>query len=150
MVQGKWFSPGEDLSAILPVRESVFNRGTDELDLLSWNVLVYQDSLPAATGRIWWQDGFFWLGGIGVLEAFRHMHLGDLVLRLLLFKAQNHAAREVRLISPADLKGFFSRLGFQDLRAVDSSAVEMFISDSDIDLDTCSKCPKTSCPNRKL
>ncbi len=149
MVQGKWFSPGADLSAVLPVRESVFSRGADHLDLLSWNVLVYQDSFPAATGRIWWQDGSFWLGDICVLESYRRMHLGDLVLRLLLFKAQNHSAHEVRLISPTELKGFFSRLGFQDLPSCDSSAVEMFILGSDIDLDTCSKCPKTACPNRK-
>ena len=53
MVQGKWFSPGEDLSALLPVREAVFSRGADDLDALSWNVLVYRDSVPAAAGRIW-------------------------------------------------------------------------------------------------
>ena len=94
MIQGKWFAPGTDLSSVLAVRESVFGRGQDDLDTQSWNVLVIQDSVPVATGRIWWQDGAFRLGDLCVLESYRRRKLGDLVLRLLLFKAQSHAARE--------------------------------------------------------
>ena len=108
MIQGKWFAPGDDLSALLPVREAVFGPGADAQDAESWNVLVLSDSVPAAIGRIWWQDGSFWLGGIGVLEEYRRRHLGDLVLRLLLYKAQSHSAREVRLICPANLTGLQS------------------------------------------
>ena len=114
MVQGKWFAPGTDLSALLPVRSAVFGTEADSLDAACWNVLVYEDSVPAATGRIWWEDGAYWLGGIGVLEEYRRRHLGDLVLRLLLYKAQSHSAREVRLVCPGNLTGFFSRLGLQE------------------------------------
>ena len=150
MVQGKWFAPGEDLSAgVLPVREAVFGRGADDLDALSWNALVYQDGVPAASGRIWWEDGAYRLGDIGVLESFRGQRLGDLVLRLLLFKAQSHAAKEVRLQSPHDVAGFFARLGLNEESVDDAGLVEMMISGEDIDLDTCRHCPKASCPNRK-
>ena len=114
MIQGKWFAPGDDLSDLLPVREAVFGLSADAQDAESWNVLVLSDSVPVATGRIWWQDGSFWLGGIGVLEEYRRRHLGDLVLRLLLYKAQSHSAREVRLVCPGNLTGFFSRLGLQE------------------------------------
>ena len=113
MVQGKWFAPGTDLSALLPVRSAVFGTEADSLDAACWNVLVYEDSVPAATGRIWWEDGAYWLGGIGVLEDRRRRKLGDLVLRLLLYKAQNHAAREVRLRCSRETAGFFSRLGLK-------------------------------------
>ena len=148
MIQGKWFSPGDDLTAVLPVREAVLGFGTDSLDPESWNVLVYEDSVPAATGRIWWKDGSFWLGDIAVLESHRGKHLGDLVLRLLLYKAQSHSAREVRLRCPRSLTGFFSRLGLSETQAADDSDVEMMIAGDRIDLDTCSRCPKKSCPNR--
>lgn len=150
MVQGKWFAPGEDLSAaVLPIRTAVFGRGADDLDALSWNALVYQDGVPAATGRIWWEDGAYWLGGIGVLEDRRRRKLGDLVLRLLLYKAQNHAAREVRLRCSRETAGFFSRLGLKEIPSDDPDTVEMMIPGDQIDLDTCKNCPKASCPNRK-
>ena len=150
MIQGKWFSPGEDLSSgVLPVRESVFGRGSDSLDAASWNVLVMQDGVPAATGRIWWEDGAYCLGDIGVLEEYRGGKLGDLVLRLLLFKAQNHAAREVRLSCPPALTGFFARLGLRAESAGSGEPVPMSIPGDRIDLDSCRHCPKTACPNRK-
>ena len=149
MVQGKWFSPDSDLSAVLPVREAVFGRGSDDLDPLSWNVLVDEDSVPAATGRIWWQDGAYRIGDVGVLESRRRRRLGDLVLRLLLFKAQDHAAREVRLACPPDVTGFFARLGLKEQPSDGSPLVEMMIPGDEIDLDTCKNCPKSACPNRK-
>ena len=151
MIQGKWFSPGTDLSAVLPVRTAVFGRGADALDPLSWNVLVYSDSVPAACGRIWWEDGAFRIGDIGVLEELRRHRLGDLVLRLLLYKAQSHSAREVRLTCPRDLTGFFDRLGLREdpSGTPDADTVEMVIPGDLIDLDTCKNCPKMSCPSRK-
>ena len=148
MIQGKWFAPGETLDAeVLPLREAVFGRGGDALDALSWNALVYEDGLPAAVGRIWWQDGAFWLGDIGVIADRRGRRLGDLVLRLLLFKAQSHAAREVCLRCPAETSGFFSRLGFLPVHQ-SGEETEMMIPGDRIDLDTCKNCGKTACPNR--
>ena len=84
---------------------------------------------------------------LGVLEGFRRRRLGDLVLRLLLYKAQSHAAREVRLECPRDVTGFFSRLGLKE-ESSSGDAVEMMIPGDLIDLDTCKNCPKASCPNR--
>ena len=149
MVQGKWFTPGSDLSDLLPIRTAVFGRGEDELDSVSWNALIYENSIPVATGRISWDNGVYWIGDIGVLENHRKRHLGDLVLRLLLYKAQSHAAVEVRLRCPRSLTGFFDRLGLQIQTADDPVYVEMMISGNQIDLYTCKSCPKTACPNRK-
>lgn len=150
MIQGKWFEPGAPLEdAVLPVRRAVFGRGRDALDDESWNACVYWDGRPVAAGRIWWKEDAFWLGNIGVLEEFRARRLGDLVLRLLLFKAQGHAAREVRLLSPADTAGFFARLGLEPVSAEGSDPVEMAVAGSAIDLDTCKSCRKADCPNRR-
>ena len=149
MVQGKWFPPGENISPLIPVREAVFGRGADDLDASSWNVLVYQDSVPVASGRIWWQDGAYRIGDLGVIETFRRQRLGDLVLRLLLYKAQSHAAREVRLTCPPGVTGFFARLGLTPQPPGNREEVEMMIPGDRIDLDTCSRCPKQDCPNRQ-
>jgi len=148
MIQGKWFPPGTDLTRdALPLRQAVFGRGRDPLDDESWSCVVYEEDQPVATGRIWWRDGAYWLGDLCVLPAFRGRRLGDLALRLLLFKAQSHSAREVRLRCPADTAGFFARLG---LRAVSGDdPVEMLLAGDQIDLDTCKNCTKAACPNRK-
>ncbi len=148
MIQGQWFSPGKDISSLLPVRQAVFGRGADALDSESWNALVFRDDVPAAAGRIWYRDGVYWLGDICVLESCRRCRLGDLVLRLLLFKAQSHAAPEVRLRCPPDTAGFFSRLGFTAASEKDG-LVEMLISGDRIELDNCRNCPKTDCLNRR-
>ena len=111
MVQGKWFAPGTNPGAAADVRQEVFGFGQDALDSMSWNVLVYQDDVPAASGRIWWEDGAYRLGEIGVLPALRGRRLGDLTFRLLLFKAQEHFAREVRLAAPPEVTGFFTPRG---------------------------------------
>lgn len=148
MIQGQWFSPGKDIAPLLPVRQAVFSRGADSLDGESWNALVFEDDVPAASGRIWYRDGAYWIGDICVLESRRGRRLGDLVLRLLLFKAQSHAAPEVRLRCGADTAGFFSRLGFSAVSGSEGP-VEMVISGSRIDLDSCKNCTKPGCPNRR-
>ena len=157
MIQGKWFPQGADLSEALSVRHAVFSRGEDALDAESQNVVVYQDDVPAASGRLWWRDGSFWLGDLGVLPAFRGKMLGDLTLRLLLFKAQSHYAREVRLRTPAETAVFFTRLGFREdsasseaaPNAAEAPSVLMFLPGEEIELDSCKSCRKANCPNRK-
>jgi len=149
MIQGKWFAPGEDLSSeVLPVRKAVFGVPGNISDPEGWNALIYFDNHPAASGRIFWKEDAFWLEYIGVLPEFRGQHLGDLVLRLLLFKAQSHSAREVRLCCPANTEGFFSRLGFQTVSRKEET-IEMFLDGNRISLDSCASCKKQNCPNRK-
>ena len=147
MIQGKWFPPGADIAPVIPVRQSVFSRGTDELDAISWNTLIWEDDIPVATGRIWYRDGSYHIGDIGVLSCARGRRLGDLTLRLLLFKAQSHAAHEVRLCCAPDTSDFFTRLGF---RAVSETPeeTEMLIPGDRIELDSCKNCPRSDCSDR--
>ena len=147
MIQGKWFPQGTDLAEPLSVRRAVFGRGEDSLDAESQNVIVYEDGVPAAAGRLWWKDGSFWLGDLGVLSEKRGRRLGDLVLRLLLFKAQSHFAREIRLRCPESVSGFFARLGFQEAHRGEED-VEMVLPGDRIQLDACKSCRKAGCPNR--
>ena len=148
MIQGKWFSQGSDLSEALSVREAVFSRGLDALDQEAQNAVIYEDESPVASGRLWWRDGSFWIGDLGVLSSHRGKKLGDLTLRLLLFKAQSHYAREVRLRAPAETAGFFSRLGFREVSR-DGDLTEMALAGDEIELDSCKSCRKADCPRRK-
>ena len=148
MINGKWLAPGSDLTTVFCIRKEVFGVGEDALDGESWNVLVGNEGEVIGTGRIHWENDAFWLDRIGVLPAWRGKKMGDLVLRLLLFKAQTHAAREVCLVCDRSHTGFFSRLGFRET-AGQGEQVMMSVRGEDIDLDTCKNCNKANCPNRK-
>ncbi len=140
MVEGKWFPPGAPFPEAESIRKAVFHRGVDALDAISWNVLVWHDQQPAATGRLWWQDGAFWLGDVAVLPAFRGKGLGDLTLRLILFKAQTHAARFIRTKTPDETMGFFTRLGFQQECTDAQGMQQMLLMGEALRLDHCQGC----------
>lgn len=148
MVEGKWFAPGAEIGQALGIRRAVFDRGADELDALSWNVLVWHEGEAAATGRLWWRDGAFWLGDVAVLPERRGLGLGDLTLRLLLFKAESHAARLMKLACPADVAPFFGRLGFRAEETREDGMVVMLLRGEELCLDSCKACQK-DCPNRQ-
>ncbi|MBQ9251037.1 MAG: GNAT family N-acetyltransferase [Clostridia bacterium] len=148
MISGKWFPQGADLTDVLSVRQGVFAQGVDALDQEAQSVVVYLDDVPAGAGRLWWREGSFWIGDLGVLPEYRGQKLGDLTLRLLLFKAQDHFAREVRLLAPEGAAGFFARLGFRE-DSRQGKLVEMMIPGDEIELDSCKACKKANCPKRK-
>lgn len=148
MVEGKWFQPGSDAPEAFAIREAVFGRGRDALDGMAWNVLVWHGGKAAATGRLWWRDGAFWLGDVAVLPELRGQRLGDLTLRLLLFKAETHAARLIRLEALQDTAAFFARLGFQPEGEARQGLQPMLLRGEDLCLDTCKGCRK-DCPNRR-
>lgn len=148
MVEGKWFQPGADADEVFAIREKVFDRSRDDLDAESWNVLVWFGGEPAAAGRLWWRDGSFWLGDVAVLPHLRGKRLGDLTLRLLLFKAETHAARFLRLVTPVNTVGFFAKLGFKPEGEAANGMQPMMLRGEDLCLDTCKGCKK-DCPNRK-
>lgn len=148
MIEGKWFAPGSDAAEAIAIRQAVFGRGRDELDNQAWNVLVWHDQAPAAAGRLWWSEGAFWLGDVAVLPEIRGKGLGDLTLRLLLFKAETHAARLIRLITPAETAAFFARLGFHPEGEAANGRVPMLLRGEELCLDTCKSCQK-DCPNRR-
>lgn len=148
MIEGKWFAPGADLTQPLALRRLILDQEADALDPMAWNVVVYREGQPAATGRIWWQDGAFWIGSIAVLPAYRRQQLGDLTLRLLLFKAQSHSARRIRTLSPVALVPFFTRLGFRPEGEASNGMQPLLLLGEDLCLDTCQGCQK-DCPNRR-
>ncbi len=112
MIEGKWFAQGADLSEALLVRQGVFGRGRDALDDMAQSVVVYREGQPVGSARLWYEDGAFRLGDVGVLESARGLGYGDLLVRLLLYKALTHSASVIALSAPAELEPFFIRYGF--------------------------------------
>lgn len=112
MVQGKWYPMGGDLTQPAALRRRIFGRGLDDLDAQAWQVVALRGEEPVGTARLWWRDGAFWLGDVGVLAEARRQGFGDLLVRLLLFKALTHSARVIRLSCSEETAPFFARYGF--------------------------------------
>lgn len=62
----------------------------DGYDENAYQVVIYVDNEPAATGRMFYDDGLDHIGRICVIEKFRGRGLAELVVGLLLKEAQNH------------------------------------------------------------
>lgn len=60
----------------------------DDIDNIAYHIVVYVDGKPAATGRLFKQDGIDHIGRISTLDDYRHKGLSELVVGLLLKKAE--------------------------------------------------------------
>ena len=137
MVQGRWFSMGSDLSVPLGVRMQVFGRGEDAGDAMAQQVVVYEDGIAVGSARLWWQDGAFHLGDVGVLENKRDRGFGDLLVRLLLYKSLTHSAGLIRLKTPVQTEAFFTQYGFIADGKTEDGLIAMHIRGEDVHLSHC-------------
>lgn len=112
MIEGKWFAQGCDLTVPLAIREAALGTTRDAVDEQAQQVVVSRAGMPVGTARLWWSDGAFWAGDVCVLPTERGQGYGDLLVRLLLYKAATHGAKMVLLTCPASLTPFFERYGF--------------------------------------
>ncbi len=120
MIQGCWVFGDQNIGDALAVRHAVFvaeqgfspDTEADATDAMSWHAILYEDDWPVATGRIYWQDGEFRLGRICVLKEKRGTGCGDLLMRLLLYKALDHNARSIALSAQTRVAPFYARYGF--------------------------------------
>jgi GNAT superfamily N-acetyltransferase len=89
---------------------------------------------PWVRARLWWSDGAFFAGDVCVLPEARGQGYGDLLVRLLLYKAVSHNAAGIRLMCPRAAAAFFARYGFAPAEGGDPAAdtVEMRLRAGDI------------------
>lgn len=147
MVEGKWLPPGADIAPALLLRLEIFSLGRDVRDAYAWQAIALREGKPVGTGRIWWEDGAFHIGAIGVLEEYKGQGFGDFITRLLLFKAQQHNASKVVLQAQPDVAPFFQRYGFIPCNEPDQDGfIRHEISGQDIILDSCAGCRRKNEP----
>lgn len=141
MVEGKWLPPGADIEPALFLRRTVIAMERDAIDSLSWQALALWEGQPVGTGRIWWQDGAFMLGLICVLPEYRGKGFGDFLIRLLLFKAQQHNAVKVALYAAPDTMPLFEKYGFTPTTDQDlPDSIRLELCGDSIILDSCASC----------
>lgn len=116
------FIPGkEDISEPLEIRREVFmeeqgwpeSAERDGFDETALHLMVYVDEIPAATGRIW-HDGRFHIGRLAVRKRFRGQKIGDLALRLLVYKAFSSGAEDLSVNAQTYIAPLYRKFGFKE------------------------------------
>ena len=86
----------------------------DEFDNQALHLIVYVDEQMAATGRIWYDGRDFRIGHLAVLKQYRGQKIGDLALRLLLYKAFSSGAQSVNISAQTYIMPFYRKFGFKE------------------------------------
>ena len=103
MIRGKYLTSKDDIAPVLAVRNAVFveEQGfsaegeRDAYDDMAIYALAFnEEGAPVSTGRLFVdRDGQFTIGRVCTLRAYRGQGYGDLIMRMLLYRAQElHAA----------------------------------------------------------
>ncbi len=129
MIRGKFMRSGDEISEIIALREQVFvsEMGLppvwvrDEADGMAVFALVYDErDAPGGTGRLTLDDDRFMLGRVCVAEGARGQGLGDLVLRMLLVRAQEMDAPAVFVKAMLSAVPLYQRYGFRAVGEVET------------------------------
>ncbi|MBQ1258466.1 MAG: GNAT family N-acetyltransferase [Clostridia bacterium] len=120
MYRGKFLMSGMDTAEVINIRSSIpefLGAGTDEFDKMAIYALIFdEEDIPCGCGRLFiGADSRFRIDTVGVLPTHRKRFVGDLIARMLLYKAQELNAGSVRIIAPNETAVFFSRYGFRSL-----------------------------------
>ena len=121
MITSVFISGTEDLSEPFAIRREVFidEQGCpeaeeyDEFDVQAMHLVVYIDEVPAATGRIWHDGKSLRIGRLAVKKKFRGQKIGDLALRLLIYKAFSSGAQTLEISAQTYIMPLYAKFGFK-------------------------------------
>lgn len=119
MITSEWIAGNGDLSVPLALRRRVFvdelrfdgALDRDALDDYAMHLVLFDDGKPVATGRIAHDGKRFVLGKICTLPEARGQHVGDLLTRLLIYKACQFA-ETLYIRARLPVAPFYARYGF--------------------------------------
>ena len=122
MITSVFLRGTEDLSEPFAIRRAVFieEQGVpeaeeyDAFDEQALHLMVYADGEPAATGRFWFDGSVFKIGRLAVKKECRGQKLGDLALRVLIYKAFSTGAEELHISAQTYIMPFYRKFGFRE------------------------------------
>jgi len=128
VISTKWFQGKNSLNTVLKTRKKVFceelkmsyNLISDVYDDFAINVVVFEDDVPAGTGRLLFKEGNYVIDMLCVLKEFRGNHYGDLIVRMLVRKAVNMGAENTHATVNENCCYLFENVGFEKITAYEN------------------------------
>jgi len=120
MIETNWLEDGDDLADTHLIRRKVFieeqnvdeSIELDDSDIGAVHLVVYDNKVPVATGRLIEKDGKRLIGRVAVLKEHRKNGYGDLVVRMLIRRAFDEGFNRQYAHSQCSVQGFYEKLGF--------------------------------------
>jgi predicted GNAT family N-acyltransferase len=121
LIKTKWVAKDdEDFTYVRNIRNEVFIKEQnvpkelewDEFDSIAFHILVFENDIPVATGRLIYDQEKYIPGRIAVLKEHRGKGLGTLVVDMLLQKAFELGAKKVYIHAQIQAKAFYEKIGF--------------------------------------
>ncbi len=121
MITNKWVLGKADFDEIHEIRKQVFmleqncpeEEELDEMDHYALHLVLYLDGKPVGTGRIFHDGRTLRMGRIAVLKEYRGQKLGDMIIRLLLYRAFQSDADEIAIHAQAYISKIYLKFGFK-------------------------------------
>ena len=118
MVKGNWIIGEDGLKDAIGIREAVFSGemglsgfSKDENDAYAMHCVLYDDAVPAAYSRIYFDGDRFRLDDICVKREYRGMQIGDMLARVTILRALEYTDK-LTIHCFENNAGFFERYGF--------------------------------------
>lgn len=122
MFQARWSFGRENFERIREMRHFCFvqeqgiaqSEEFDDFDGISAHLFVEDEAgTPIASGRIFPDGEYTRIGRIATMPAYRSERYDDLVLRLLLYKAEGLAGKSIVTCPRESEAAFYERFGFR-------------------------------------
>lgn len=128
-METKLISNEQDLKKAFMIREQVFvnEQGVaiedefDEFDVIGSpcrHILVFYDEQAVGTGRIRFLEQTGKLERICILEPYRKLGIGKIIIGSLEGIAESQGAAQVKLHGQTQAEGFYKKLGYESRTAV--------------------------------
>ncbi len=110
MIRSSW-KFGNNIDEVTDIRKSVGDVQSDS-DEKSIQLILYDGDTPAACGSLYFGSGAYRIAHCCVRPELQKKYLGDMLVRLLLFRGFNMMAEKIVIQPTPETVGFFSRYGF--------------------------------------
>ncbi|HAQ39490.1 MAG TPA: hypothetical protein DCM73_00690 [Clostridiales bacterium] len=139
MVSTKWMQGIDNISAALEIRKKVFYNELqvadscmpDIYDEFAFSVVVYEDDIPAGTGRLLFKDGKYIIDNLCVLRQFRGKNYGDLIIRMLVRKGVNMGSKKTYAEVDESCAAIFKNIGFEKIKSLENGR-QLMMKEGDV------------------
>ena len=128
MISTKWLQGRENISAALDLRKNIFCQElnmdeesiSDFYDEFAFSLVLYEDDIPAGTGRLLFRDGKYFIDMVCVVNELRGRNYGDLLVRMLVRRAYDMGAEKTYASVCKDCLNLFENIGFEKVSLQDN------------------------------